>query len=109
MGNGWKVDIAGSEAIVRDTAKAGSAMQDAASDVDAALRDVVAALAGSDAAGDAQGFLAAHQGEATTAVRAVEKAITGATGAMNAFADADATMAERATASTPRGFGRSVQ
>jgi hypothetical protein len=109
MGNGWKVDIAGSEAIVRDAATAGSSMQNAAADVDTALRDVVTALAGTDAAGAAQGFLGARQDDATTAVGAVEKAITAATGAMNAFAEADAGMADHATASTPRGFGRTVQ
>ncbi|MFJ3385111.1 hypothetical protein ACIPNL_13180 [Curtobacterium sp. NPDC090221] len=76
-------------------------MQDAALDVDAALRDVVAALTGSDPVGVAQAFVTARQGDATAAVRIVEQGIAAATDVMTAFAEADATMADTATAATP--------
>ncbi|MBA8990809.1 hypothetical protein FHW23_002074 [Curtobacterium pusillum] len=76
MSRGWKVDIAGSKAIIDKTANAGSCMQDASVDVDAALRAVVSALTGTDAAGSAQGFLNARQGDATAAGGAVRAGTT---------------------------------
>ncbi|GAA3342638.1 hypothetical protein GCM10017714_31890 [Curtobacterium pusillum] len=106
MSRGWKVDIAGSKAIIDKTANAGSCMQDASVDVDAALRAVVSALTGTDAAGSAQGFLNARQGDATAAVRAVQRAITAATGAMSAFAEADATMASHTAVASADAGGR---
>lgn len=99
-GDGWKVDVAASQTIVDGAASAGSSMQDAAIDVDTALRDVVAALTDTDAAGPAQGFMTAHQGDATSAVRGVESAIAAATGAMAAFAHADTEMASDTTAAS---------
>ena len=74
------------QAVIDGAANAGSSMQTAAIDVDAALRDVVTALTDTDAVGAAQVFLEVREGDATSAVRSVARAITAATGAMTAFA-----------------------
>ncbi len=50
-------------------------------------------MADTAASAAAQGFADARRGDATSAVRSVERAITAATGAMVAFAHADAEMA----------------
>lgn len=102
MGDGWQVDIAAAQAVIDGTANAGSSMQTAAIDVDAALRDVVTALADTEAVGAAQVFLDARRGDATAAVRSVARAITAATGAMTAFAHADADMASDTAVSSSR-------
>jgi hypothetical protein len=105
MGDGWKVDVAASQAVIDGAARAGSSMQVAAIEVDTALRDVVAAVTGTDASGAAQGFVDARQGDATSAVRGIEQAITAATSAMNAFANADTDMAASTTAASNRTGG----
>ncbi|ROS75101.1 hypothetical protein EDF24_2542 [Curtobacterium sp. PhB130] len=108
MGQGWKVDVAGAQSKIDDAAAAGTRMQRAAIDVEGALRDVVAALTGSDPVGAAQAFVSARQGDATAAVRTVERGIAAATGVMAAFAEADVTMADTATAAAPRAGSRGV-
>ncbi|OII14581.1 hypothetical protein [Curtobacterium sp. MCBA15_008] len=105
MGDGWQVDIAAAQAVIDGAANAGASMQTAAIDVDAALRDVVTALTDTDAVGAAQVFLDVRQGDATSAVRSVARAITAATGAMTAFAHADTDMASDTGAASARSAG----
>lgn len=105
MAQGWNVDIAGAEAVVRRAAQAGTTMQAAALDVDSAMRAVVASLSGTDASTAAQSFRTSRQGDAPAAVRGVVDAVTAATGAANAFATADSEMADRVAAATRHGDG----
>ncbi len=103
---GWHVDVAGAQAVVERTARAGTTAQAAALDVDRALQAVVGSLAGTASAGAAQSFRAARRDDAPAVVRGVVAAVTAAAAVADAVAEADAEMADRTTAAgSSRGAG----